>query len=185
MWSTTKNKFWKIERLHKILFVKKKNTAHAAQRWFCRVNQRQNESGVLRGGKFFRGLFLTEVVGLTVITNHFLCCVQNEHDHILWMELDQSTKSVGFTRKIPRCVEYVKRVLKNLLKWSEKSMTYLVALGKNTLCESEQIPFSVCGKSFYCQQQQAVACAFKTQVAIKRQGRLLPSDLAVLCYVIN
>ena len=28
---------------------------------FCRVNRRQNESGVLRGGKFFRGLFLTEV----------------------------------------------------------------------------------------------------------------------------
>ena len=52
--------------------LKKKNTAHAAQRWFCRVNRRQNESGVLRGGKFFRGLFLTEVVGLTVITNHFL-----------------------------------------------------------------------------------------------------------------
>ena len=39
---------------------------------FCRVNRRQNESGVLRGGKFFCGLFLTEVVGLTVITNHFL-----------------------------------------------------------------------------------------------------------------
>ena len=39
---------------------------------FCRVNRRQNESGVLRGGKIFRGLFLTEVVGLTVITNHFL-----------------------------------------------------------------------------------------------------------------
>ena len=30
--STTKNKFWKIEQLHKILFVKKINTAHAAQR---------------------------------------------------------------------------------------------------------------------------------------------------------
>ena len=70
MWSTTKNKFWKIEQPHKVLFVKK--TAPAAQRWFCRVNRRQNESGVLRGGKFFRGLFLTEVVGLTVITNHFL-----------------------------------------------------------------------------------------------------------------
>ena len=51
---------------------KKKNTAHAAQRWFCQVKRRQNESGVLRGGKFFRRLFLTEVVGLTVITNHFL-----------------------------------------------------------------------------------------------------------------
>jgi len=30
--STTENEFWKIEQLHKILFVKKKNTAHAAQR---------------------------------------------------------------------------------------------------------------------------------------------------------
>jgi hypothetical protein len=39
---------------------------------FVGVSRRQNESGVLRGGKFFRGLLLTEVVGLTVITNHFL-----------------------------------------------------------------------------------------------------------------
>jgi len=38
---------------------------------FVGVNRRQNESGVLRGGSFFRGFFLTEVVGLTVITNHF------------------------------------------------------------------------------------------------------------------
>ena len=35
-------------------------------------------------------------------------------------------------------------------------MTHLVALGKNALCESEQTPVSVCGKSFYCQQQQDV-----------------------------
>ena len=39
---------------------------------FVGVNRRQNESGVSRGGKFFCGLSLTEVVGLTVITNHFL-----------------------------------------------------------------------------------------------------------------
>jgi hypothetical protein len=38
---------------------------------FVGVKRRQNESGVLRGGSFFRGFFLTEVVGLTVITNHF------------------------------------------------------------------------------------------------------------------
>jgi len=38
---------------------------------FVGVSRRQNESGVLRGGSFFRGFFLTEVVGLTVITNHF------------------------------------------------------------------------------------------------------------------
>ena len=54
------------------------------------------------------------MVGLTVITNHFLYCVQNEHDHILWMVLDQSTKLVGFTRKIPLYVKIVKMVLKNL-----------------------------------------------------------------------
>ena len=36
------------------------------------------------------------------------------------------------------------------------------------------------GKSFYCQHQQDAACAFKTQAAIKRQGRLLSGDLAVL-----
>ena len=40
---------------------------------FVGVSRRQNESGVLRSGKFFCGLSLTEVVGLTVITNHFLC----------------------------------------------------------------------------------------------------------------
>ena len=52
MQSTTENKFWKIEQLHKILFVKKKNTAHAAQaKDFVGVKRRQNESGVLRGGK--------------------------------------------------------------------------------------------------------------------------------------
>ena len=50
---------------------------------FCRVNQRQNESGVLRGGKFFRD-------------NPRRGSVQNEHDHILWMVSNQSTKSVRF-----------------------------------------------------------------------------------------
>ena len=51
---------------------------------------------MLRGGKFFRGLFLTEVVGLMVITTTFCGSAQNEHDHILWMASDQSAKSVGF-----------------------------------------------------------------------------------------
>ena len=40
----------------------------------------------------------------------------NEHDHILWIILEQSTRTVGFTRKIPLYVEFVKRVLENLLK---------------------------------------------------------------------
>ena len=64
--------FRRLMKFSRYGFPEKKNTAHAAQRWFCRVNRRQNESGVLRGGKFFCGLSLTEVVGLTVITNHFL-----------------------------------------------------------------------------------------------------------------
>ena len=51
--------------------VKKYRPCSAAMD-FVGWSKRQNESGVLRGGKFFCGLFLTEVVGLTVITNHFL-----------------------------------------------------------------------------------------------------------------
>ena len=51
---------------------------------FCRVKQRQNESGVLRGGKFFCGLSLTEVVGLTVKTYHFLwLCSKLTRPHLV------------------------------------------------------------------------------------------------------
>ena len=50
---------------------------------FCRVNRRQNESGVLRGGWSFRD-------------DPWRGCVQNEHDHILWMASSQSTKAAGF-----------------------------------------------------------------------------------------
>ena len=50
----------------------KKYRPRSAVMDFVGRSKRQNESGVLRGGLFFRGLFLTEVVGLTVITNHFL-----------------------------------------------------------------------------------------------------------------
>ena len=58
---------------------------------FCRVKRRQNESGVLRGGWSFRD-------------NPRWGSVQNEHDHILWMVSNQSTKSVGFvTENIMVC----------------------------------------------------------------------------------
>ena len=50
---------------------KEKYRPRSAAMDFVGVKRRQNESGVLRGGSFFRGFFLTEVVGLTVITNHF------------------------------------------------------------------------------------------------------------------
>ena len=58
--------------IFKVQLPKRKIPPKQRSDGFCRVNRRQNESGVLRGGKFFRGLSLTEVVGLTVITNHFL-----------------------------------------------------------------------------------------------------------------
>ena len=70
---------------------------------FVGWSKRQNESGVLRGGKSFRD-------------NPRWGSVQNEHDHILWMACNQSTRAVGFTRKIPLYVEIVKRVLKDLWK---------------------------------------------------------------------
>ena len=47
------------------------------------MNRRQNKSGVLRGGEFFRD-------------NPRRGSVQNEHDHILWKGSNQSTRAVGF-----------------------------------------------------------------------------------------
>ena len=46
-----KTNFWRLNNYIRFYLWKRKITAHAAQRWFCRVNRRQNESGVLRGGK--------------------------------------------------------------------------------------------------------------------------------------
>ena len=64
-----------VRSAHEIFKVQsspeKKNTAHAAQRWFCRVNRRQNESGVLRGGTFFSGNHPLKVVVITVRTTTF------------------------------------------------------------------------------------------------------------------
>lgn len=81
---------------------------------FVGVNRRQNESGVLRGGTFFLGNHPLKVVVITVRTTTFCACVQNEHDHILWVVSNQSIRTVGFTRKIPLYVKFVKRVLENL-----------------------------------------------------------------------
>jgi hypothetical protein len=80
---------------------KEKYRPSSAAMDFVGVNRRQNESGVLRGGKSFRD-------------DPRRGCVQNEHDHILRRDSGYSTKSVGFTRKIPLYVEFVKRNLKNL-----------------------------------------------------------------------
>ena len=45
------------------------------------------------------------------------------------MFLEQSTRTVGFTRKIPLYAEFVKMVLENSLKWRGNSMTYLASIG--------------------------------------------------------
>ena len=82
----------------KVQFLKRRIPPMQRSDRFCRVNRRQNESGVLRGGKSFRD-------------DPRRGSVQNEHDHILWMASNQSTRAVGFTRKIPRYVGYIKMVL--------------------------------------------------------------------------
>ena len=97
--------------------TKRENRSRSTAMILSGWSKRQNKSGVLRGGKSFRD-------------NPRWGSVQNEHDHILCMVSNQSTKSVGFTGKIPRDAECVKMVLRNLLKWSGKSTTHLVTLGK-------------------------------------------------------
>ena len=149
--------FGRLMRFSRCVSRKRKIPPMQHSDGFCRVKQRQNESGVLRGGKFFCGLSLTEVVGLTVITNHFLwLCSKWTRPHLV-DEFEPIHKINGIYKKNTTACRMRQEVLKNLLKWSKKSMTHLVALGKNTLCESEQTPFSVCGRSFYCRQQQDVA----------------------------
>ena len=59
-------------RLSRCSFPEKKNTAHAVQaKDFVGVKQRQNESGVLRGGTFFLGNHPLKVVVITVSTTTF------------------------------------------------------------------------------------------------------------------
>ena len=111
MRSTTKNKFWKIEQLHKILFVKKKNTAHAAQRWILSGETAAKWIGVLRGGWSFRD-------------DPRRGCVQNEHDHILWMASSQSTKAAGFVTENITHWTVRQDNLKKLLRQSGDSRTY-------------------------------------------------------------
>ena len=48
---------------------------------FCRVNRRQNESGVLRGGTFFLGNHPLKVVVITVRTTTFVSRIWNKGHH--------------------------------------------------------------------------------------------------------
>ena len=64
-------------------FQKRKIPPRSTGKEFCRGETAAKWSGVLRGGKSFRD-------------NPRWGSVQNEHDHILWMVSNQSTKSVRF-----------------------------------------------------------------------------------------
>ena len=64
--------FGRLIKFSRYVSHKEKYRPSSAAMDFVGVNRRQNESGVLRGGKFFRGLFLTEVVGLTVVCTGML-----------------------------------------------------------------------------------------------------------------
>ena len=48
---------------------------------FCRVKQRQNESGVLWGGTFFLDNYLLKVVVITVRTTTFVSRILNKGYH--------------------------------------------------------------------------------------------------------
>ena len=75
--------FGRLIKFSRYVSHKEKYRPSSAAMDFVGVNRRQNESGVLRGGKFFCGLSLTEVVGLTVITNHFLwLCSKRTRPHL-------------------------------------------------------------------------------------------------------
>jgi len=52
-------------------FQKRKIPPRSTGEEFCRVNRRQNESGVLRGGTFFLGSHPLKVVVITVRTTTF------------------------------------------------------------------------------------------------------------------
>ena len=89
-----------VRSAHEIFKVQlPKRKIPPTQRWILSGNRRQNESGVLRGGKFFCGLSLTEVVGLTVITNHFLwLCSKWTRPHLV-DEFEPTHKINGIYKK--------------------------------------------------------------------------------------
>ena len=59
--------FRRLMKFSRYVSHKEKYRPRSAAMDFVGVSRQQNESGVLRGGSFFRGFFLTEVVGLTVV----------------------------------------------------------------------------------------------------------------------
>ena len=110
-------------------FPEKKNTAHAAQRWFCRGESAAKWIACVAGRYVLSGQSSARSGGYHSENRPLPVAAFNEHEHILWIFLEQSTRTVGFTRKIPLYAKFVKRVLENLLKWRGNSMTYLASIG--------------------------------------------------------
>ena len=149
--------FGRLMKFSRCVSHKKRKPPTQRSDGFCRVNRRQNESGVLRGGKFFRGLFLTEVVGLTVITNHFrwLCSKWT------WPHFVDGVRPIhkisGIYKENTTVCRIRQEGFEKFIEVKREKYDTSCGFRKNALCESEQTPVSVCGKSFYCRQQQDVA----------------------------
>ena len=62
---------------------------------FCRVNQRQNESGVLRGSTFFLGSYPLKVVVITVRTTTFSAGFGIKGSMEAWVRQDGFAKFIA------------------------------------------------------------------------------------------
>ena len=62
---------------------------------FCRVNQRQNESGVLRGSTFFLGSYPLKVVVITVRTTTFSAGFGIKDSMEAWVRQDGFAKFIA------------------------------------------------------------------------------------------
>ena len=137
---------------------------------FCRVKQRQNESGVLRGGKFFCGLSLTEVVGLTVITNHFLwLCSKWTRPHLV-DEFEPIHKINGIYKKNTTACRMRQEGFEKFIEVKQEKYDTSCSFRKKYAMWIRTNPFSVCGRSFYCRQQQDVAFLTIVQQSMQKNA---------------
>ena len=138
---------------------------------FCRVNRRQNESGVLRGGMFFLG---------NIRWKWWLSrwepplpwqCSKWARPYLVGDK--PIHKNGGIYKKNTTVCRMRQEGFGKFIEMKREKYDTSCDFRKNTLCESEQTPVSVCGKSFYCQLQQDVACAsqFWKQLALANNRR--------------
>ena len=129
MQSTTKNDFQRFVQLHKFLFVKKKNTAHAVQaKDFVGVKRRQNDRVCCGAVRSFWAIICWKWWLSQWEPTTSCGCVQWTRPHLVDI-FRAIHKNGGIYKKIPLYAEFVKRVLENLLKWRGNSMTYLASIG--------------------------------------------------------